>query len=476
MSRLHIVAAYLRRFPLLFGLMLAALALAMMAQRPLPPQPDQFDARAYLQGAYHLYNYGVFTERRWTGTPFATLGREPGYAAFLTMLMLVDPDLRSITPACLAQRRGCGAERYRRTIFFNYLLIAASGFLVFAVAHLLTDGALLPSIVSGGHLWLNFKTHYFMDYVISDSLGVFLAALLMFTMIWAWRRGQAICWIVPGLVLAALTLTKAVFLYFALAGFPLLIVIGLVQSGQRRRVVVAALAAMVAFGLPVFSWMARNHHHSDRYVLTSFARQLVSLSVRESYNDISARESLAGLVFWTRANAGRDCAYALFPKEMITKVVSSGTSGSYWNFGIARVRAPDPSVWESPPVRRARRVAQDELSSELRSRILSRPVKHLLVTGLFFWRGMWIDEFIVVSLPALIVIALGSMFRRRYLLLLLFSPGLFSLVFYPLVSVAVPRFQMTTLPALSLALGLATPAIVAWLAYRWRRLFRSRQA
>ncbi len=56
-------------------------------------------------------------------------------------------------------------------------------------------------------------------------------------------------------------------------------------------------------------------------------------------------------------------------------------------------------------------------------KILANIPVHLLTTLLVFYRGIWIDEFIVLTLPALLWLIWVSVGRRDYLVLALLAPG-----------------------------------------------------
>ena len=111
------------------------------------------------------------------------------------------------------------------------------------------------------------------------------------------------------------------------------------------------------------------------------------------------------------------------------------------------------------------RIAAEQLiDRDLRNTILGNLPVHAVTTLPVFYRGIWIDEFIVLSLPALVLLLLSAVRRLDWPLLFALSPGVFSLLFYALFSLYIPRDQITALPALALASG--------WLAFvlhaRWR--------
>jgi predicted membrane-bound mannosyltransferase len=86
--------------------------------------------------------------------------------------------------------------------------------------------------------------------------------------------------------------------------------------------------------------------------------------------------------------------------------------------------------------------------------LLERPIAYVLSTVPVLWRGVWIDEFIVISLPALIWLLFLAIRSKELHAWAALSPGVFSLVFYALVSLNIPRYQVTAIPALAIAFGI----------------------
>jgi len=87
--------------------------------------------------------------------------------------------------------------------------------------------------------------------------------------------------------------------------------------------------------------------------------------------------------------------------------------------------------------------------------ILARPLTHLATTLPLFYRGIWIDEFIVLGLPLFLWMGVRAIRRRQQLVLLLLSLGAFNLLFYAAFSLNISRYQMTAVPEIGLAVALA---------------------
>ncbi len=437
----------------------AAILIGLLAERPV--DPDYADATAYLKAAFHLANHGTFSESGEFGPPSPQIGREPGYAVFLAALMRIDPTFGGFTPACFRDNDVCRV-RYRVPQWANAALVAVSGLLMFLAMRLLS-GNLWAAWIAAGHLWLNHEFQDGLFYLISDYLAVFLMALTALLTAWAWRRRE-VAWVAPAVTFAALTLTKAIFLYGALALAGLALVAAAIASEARRRVLSALVVVVAVYAVGVGGWMLRNQVVAGMFAVTQ-TRAGIALSTREVLNHMSPAQYGGAFVYWTRG-AGDSWAKRLFAKEVWEPFELYAPDGFYLRGQLGYPRRVEALMRVEGLSRRA---AQEIIDRRLVSEILDNLPVYAATTLPVLYRGIWIDEFIVFSFPALVWLCLWALRRRRWEVLALVLPGLFSLTFYPLISLNIPRYQMTTLPALALATGFALPVFAAWVRRRIRR-------
>ena len=409
--------------------------------------PDRYDARQYLAAAINLHDNGIFSEVDGSNSGPGT-GREPAYATFLAGLMFFDAQLASITLECLRSADGCGAERYRFAIILNRVFVALSGALIFLSVFRLTDHNLFPSAISGLYIWLNFESQKFSSYVISDSLAMFLSAILIWSIFHAGHRGSALWWAISGFVMALLVLTKAIFLYFALLVIPLFLFLTL-TSDDCRRTFRNALICFLCCAVPVSAWIARNVAVDDLWGVTE-GRGEITVSAREIYNDMTFTEYFAAMVYWTRIK-GDGLAHVLFSQETLGKL-RHDTSDGFFQRGhkrfselVERKKTAENISYEA---------ASKEVYDQLLERVLKRPVRHFFTTALLAYRGVWIDQFAPFGVLASFFIIISAARRRNYVVLFALFPSVFAFIFYPLISLNVPRYQMVTIPAFALASGM----------------------
>lgn len=448
------------KFPHWHAALLMMVLVALVHGLTLDAQaPDVADARQYVAAAHNLATHGTFSEAQ-TPAPLPGTGREPGYSGVLALVFLVTRPFSGGDAACLGSVDGCSAERYDAALWLNAAFIGVAGLATWATAHRLTC-SYLAAWVAAGYIWLNAEAATDKNYLISDWFAVFLAAASGLALVRAIQISRKRDWGLAGLALAGLLLTKAVF-----APFAILLVVGLAGVGLRKTTTEAVtsrnvyyaglLVMMAALIIPVGGWMARNVVVADTFSLSS-GRTAVVLSAREIYNDMSPDQTLAAMVFWTRG-FGDDLARDLWPRE-IWAPLRYETPGGYYEEGHARA---ERSVLELMRTANLRRVeAEKRVAEDYKDAILDRPLRHTMAFVALFWRGLWIDEFIVIGFPALVWASIDGVRRKRSEVVLALSIGIFSLIFYPLVSLNVPRYQMTALPALAVASG--------WIALHLRR-------
>ncbi len=174
-----------------------------------------------------------------------------------------------------------------------------------------------------------------------------------------------------GLVLAALVLTKIVFLYF----WPF-VVAGLVASDLwqrtlgRRTMLLVGVFLMVHF-LPIGGWMVRNFVLFDEFSVVDSRRATSVLTRRAAYNTMRDDEFAAGFWHYTPYKFDLD-----IPKHSYERLDTKNIDGFRQTGSRARARL-------------RRRTQESEM---LRARIFAEPWHHLKISTLLAWRGLFVHE------------------------------------------------------------------------------------
>ena len=385
-------------------------------------------------------------------------GREPGYPLLVAAVIRLDPALRAGVASCLA-----AGDDPRCVSLYNGLRIANAGLFAGAAAAvvltaLALNAPLWVASLAGAYTALNFQGMREARYVMSDPLALFLAALLALALALAMRRpGSAPRWLWVGLAAGILTLTKAIFLFYCFGLGAVLFVLAL---RRRDR---AAMGALLAFalgaGVPLGGWAERNRAEYGRLALTD-GRGAIVLSAREAFTHMTPGEYAASFVWWTRG-PGNALARRLLPEKDWHRLELYAPDGFYMQgqfhrYG-ARVadEAPDGQVGPEANARISWRIVRE---------IAARPFAYLASVLPLFYRGLWVDEFVVIGFPALVWWAVLAFRRRRWHWLAAASPTVFSLFVYAALTINMQRYQLPSIVGLALATGFALPA----LAVRWR--------
>lgn len=373
--------------------------------------PDSGDAREYLLIAYNLINDGVYTELG-TDPPVPMVSREPGYPALLMVLFALDPHFSAVDRTCLTSRRGCLPEAYVVAQWVNRLLCASAGLIVFAIGALVTRHW-IGAAVAGTGIWVNSRLFKDLNYIISDALALFLVALLILLLLLAWRRKSPTLWFATGLSLAALTLTKAVFLYYAMVLLPVLLISAFRSARSRPESAPAMILCVslffTAFAAPTSAWMVRNHGVNGEIAITGPGRASLNLSTREVFNDFTPTQYAAAFVHWTRG-FGDNLARALFEPN-VWKPFELDNPKGFYNQAVQRMSDRVNTLRQKEGVPRS--TAYSIFKEEMISAILSRPMAHILTTLPVIYRGIWADEFAFLSFPLLIACCWFAVKRDR---------------------------------------------------------------
>lgn len=409
------------------------------------------DSREYLTAAYHLVHHDTFSQAETADSTPPAMGREPAYSLFLAALMIIDPRLGAYTPACLKADDACSQTLYLSAGLANLAFIEIAGALIFAVAWRIGRNSWC-ALIAAGYLLFNFQMNKGWADPMSDRLAVLLVCVAMLATVWAWQGQRAWRWSVVGGVLAALTLTKAIFLtYFACVAMGVPIAL-LCSSHYRRRLMAAFAAGAVVYGAMVGGWALRNWQVAGNFALTD-SRSAAVLGTRVVFDDMTPTQYFASFVYWTRG-FGEGLARRLFPPEIVAPF-DLYRLGTFDRLGQIDMQSRFDAAMQDNGASSVAALVSVERYYE--TFILSHPFVHIATTLPLIYRGLWIDEFAVVGFPVFCWMVYRSVRRRDTLSVLLLSVGAFNLLFYAGLSPNVPRYQMTAVPSIAFAVAMAGP-------------------
>ncbi len=439
-----------------FGALLAMLIVSM-AINVATSKPANFtggDAPDYLASAYHLAHHHVFARDATASEVSPGIGREPGYPFFLAALMTLDPGLGAFRPECSTDAGSCDLGRFRVAPLANLVLVELSGVLLFFLAFRVT-GSRVAALVASGYTLLNLHMNRFWQDPVSDRLAMFLVIAMMLALSFAWGTRRAGRWSLFALALAALTLTKAAFLpYSLLLGFGATIWVFLRPTDAESKLRILGIVTFV-YALLVGGWVVRNLAVSGEYRITDNRAGLV-LSTREALDHMTPAQYVASFIYWTRG-PGPGLARRLFGPEVIAPLGLDQTDGFYLNGQEGYKRRVDALAKDENIDVYAASMRIDHGVIEA---IFAHPLAYAATTLPVLYRGFWIDEFALIGVPALIFATWGAWRRRELLRLALLSVGIYNEVFHALITLNIPRYQITAMPSIAVAVAILFAALL----------------
>ena len=434
--------------------------LASTAKHELPVT----DETEYLRAAHNLRGRLAFSGQPPDAAPIPMTEREPAYPAVLAAVSVLDPAWASLPWHCAdAPTQDC-RPAFRVPRALNSAFIALAALLCFRIAWL-ASGRQAAAFVALLVVVANVEAARWRGQILSDYFALFLAALLSWALVEAAvarPRARIALLAVAGTALCVLILTKAIFLY-ALPVAALACAFWIWRAKARLGAVAGAALLLACAATPVGAWMARNHAAYGAPVVTSM-RGSVVLSIRALYNTMTWEEYRCAALWFIRG-AGDNWARLLFPPAVTDRFGDKSPQAFYVlghdvHYGKMKVLT---NGGLSAPEAEAR-IMRDTLAE-----ILADLPKHAAVSVLFFYRGLFIDEFIVLTFPALLVVLWRSRRRDQATTWLALAVGIYAALIHGAVAIGISRFLLPALPALAVAAGLAWPG---WAAAAWSSIRR----
>ena len=395
-NRAHRVADAIERSRRLrLGLVLFIIVYAFAGSALELDKPDVTgDEGSYIPLSFYLYKNGVITfgkeiSSEYGVEPFTTdegittwpsASRAPAYLWFLATSLHLHPSADSITEGCLRNRvEGCYEIRQDLKLG-NVLVFTLLALLTYVLTRQLSESAVagfIAALLVGSSSSLLFMS----DTLRPEVLAAFLVCLSSGALLWAWQRPSFLRCGFTGISFGALALCQPIFLY-AIIPVAVILAIRLISHKSMKRATAAACfgIALVGFAVMVGPWLARNYYYHGAYNITN--RGAATLRIRAEYNQMTWREYLASFAYWA-ANAKERSASLLFARDDYRRLDRNNHEDGYYRVGKGGGGA---LVVEHGLKGRPLR---DQLAAEAKAMILADPVKHILVSIPFGWRGLF---------------------------------------------------------------------------------------
>lgn len=323
-----------------------------------------------------------------------------------------------------------------------------------------------------------------------DFLTELPAAFLMLLSTWlmvrvclSWKVRTAI---LLGLSLAALVLTKVVFVYalpFVLGGLVLQGWLAPPRKPHLHAMLKAGTAVLVAYGCLVGGYMVRNFVTADNFALVEHRSYQVH-TIRAWYNSMTHAEFLAGFdYYYPGPNRGQNWQRFATDNPDGFRMAAQ----THYRNRVQQLLA-EGKDWEE---------VSGIVSVEATEMMLADPLQHLQVTPLLAWRGVFLTfglgyerpplqttiasdqgwqvprpnlvwptmlrgAFDVLLMVAMVALAVVALWRKRAIWFLPVLLALYSHSVYALVSHFIPRYAWPEMPLRLVALAICLHLLFTW--------------
>jgi hypothetical protein len=412
---------HLARLATRSGLFILALVTlgALIVSKPTRTLQD-FDQPFYVTLAYDLDRYGVFSNGPFSGiddtatSPAAGMFFGPVYPALVAVVMKLNPRFAA------AARCSVEANRDYRDIatcdpydlpmrLLNALLLAIAVVAVASAAELMfrRSGTFLAAglcvLVA-----LAFEASAF-SYIMTESLIFAIYSVLMMVIVLAWRCGRYGHFILGGILLGLLCLTKPSYLLL----FPVVAALSIVYlywfaTPRWLNALGRVLAFSLAFGGVVGVWVARNVVSVGKFGFTEEYGAVVLIE-RFAYNDMTLKEFFQAFPYCT-PGLGEVVFDPVYGTDSMHRFTYH-TEGSFFHVGRGRRDALVAQYGRLDPLIPG--IIGDEMRNDW--------WRHLLVSIPLAWCGLWAGWLTSLVLVPLFAWACVRAVRARQPLLLFYA-------------------------------------------------------
>lgn len=453
---------------------LAAISIQVSLQDNRYPVYDEF---RYLSTAAHIESYSVFSSSNPVRGPAPpSMTESPMTPIILAGLFKLDETLNE-TIQCILRSHSNNQDEiklcskdYGIFILFQTVLMAFSTSLIWLIAR-----------QCGASPWMCWAAMGLA--ITSEQYGYFVriflteTPLLLFLSIFFWglatalgprggRNSEVIGFTIAGAALGLCSLTREGYVVLAYI-VPLVTLLGHLierrneESAWRRFYRGARPAGLfvIAYVLILSPWLLRNWLTFDSLAIVDGHGNHVIIE-RVAYNMMTWQEWVAAWFFWL-PDFGDKLGPALFGDDAVERLRWFG-EGSFYQIGNGELQTKiDQEMGQS---------SDSQLIYVIKNYIFADLFKHLSVSLVLCWRGLWIGGYF--GLVAQILSATGTivMIKRGQLgiVIALVLPALFMVGLHGFVSVSIPRYNLAMLPYLSIMPIFALTAGLQWLGSRKR--------
>ncbi len=272
------------------------------------------------------------------------------------------------------------------------------------------------------------------------------------------RKNSSLFFAYAGFAFGLLALIKAAVLYIFVGVVAVTVVRAsfLVYRKRNWRFGVQAVALTVAFAVVVVPWMYRNYVQLGSFAISDRGGGV--LTIRTTLNEMTSDEIRGALYSWGPGRLqpllGQLTGFSQADLEYGGRLqrLNRSESSSFANDDITAMNMGNPELVVSYYRRAGAEIVQLKLELEARghpfpgqearkimqqralSSIVDNPMRHLLMSGLFMWRGA------PIAFPIILVALCFALKARHEMLGFFLLPAFGTAAFYALLSHFIPRY------------------------------------
>jgi 4-amino-4-deoxy-L-arabinose transferase-like glycosyltransferase len=337
-------------------------------------------------------------------------------------------------------------------------------FITFRMSQNLLLSYMALILVGSSHLFNIIGNH-----LLTENLSALLLIILSYFLYRSIKDNKIIYFMLSGLFLSLLVLTKATFIFLVFIIVILICFLLFRDPALRKKAAVSLILFILSFSIITGSWVLRNYFHFRDIFITN--RGGIVLLVRANKNLMTFREYAASFIEWTPG--GKDINEKLlnnfFNKEDFERFDDSNPNSFVAEARKARTDLRNLRINEGYDEQAAMNFADNELQNMAIQKIIRNPLRHLLATFQFAWRGLFVEVGYLFLLPGFVSHVGGGFFILIYNIILFASffamailniknknwdifaflvPGLYLFLINSLLTHNKPRYNIPILPIL----------------------------
>lgn len=468
---------------------LCAIAFAVNSSDALTTSAIRTDSAQNTAMAFNLSRYGVLSHSNPSAgqPPAPTNYREPFPPIVHAAYIGLHPGLSSAESVEELTERGQTARAAKGiNVVWVLVVLGLTSMLAFKLT-----GSVPLSVLSMYLVYAFMASEKYMDGLPTELPAAALLLCSALAIIWAVERRLLAFFVLYGVSVGLLILTKAVFLYIGLVALPL--VAGILWLGRRWSFQTAVLhigvAAVVAVAV-VLPWMVRNQHRVGNFELTergplvllvrahlsgmtdaefegsffaygsSGAQSILGPLQRLSESDLEAGGSLERLSRRANDEKDRRAERQGNPEEAVSYYRTARAERRKLTDDFRARGADEPG-----------RLADEAIMERAVSMILSNPMGHLRTSLSFAWRGIWAfdtsspvgDLINFLSWAAFAVFVIRWLVKRRLALLASVVLPVGMLMFHAVATHNLSRYNGPLIPIFVVCFSLAVQVGLVYL-------------